>query len=790
MTRSLLGNPHSASLSSQLSSRHIDDTRLRVLRFLNASPDHFDVVFVANATAAIKLVADAFRDNDTGFWYGYHTDSHTSLVGVRELAEHGSHAFKSDGEVEAWISQLGSSSSPGKSALNLFAYPGQSNMTGYRPPLDWCAKIRRAGSCLPRKVYTLYDAAGLLSTSCLDLSDASTAPDFISLSFHKIFGFPDLGALIVQKDAGDVLGKRKFFGGGTVDMVISLHAQWHAKKDSSLHSRLEDGTLPFHSILALSSALAVHSRIYGSLRIVSRHTSFLAAKVYQALDRLRHSNGAAVCMVYKSEFSSYGDPSSQGATIAFNLRNSNGEWVGKSEVEKLASVKNIQMRTGGLCNPGGISHNLGLSAEELRRNFAAGQRCGDDHDLLDGKPTGVVRISFGAMSSLVDVEKFLAFIEEFYVDKTAVSPSPNLPRDSPTRSSLGRYFIETLTVFPIKSCAAFIVPPETLWEVREEGLAWDREWCLVHQGTGVALSQKRYPGMALLRPFIDVEKRLLGVSHNLVGTSMQSIEIALDRQRSDYGQTGLCDGLRSTTSKVCGDKINIQVYDSPRTQLFFTEALGVPCTLGRCPPKSANRVAQPRRPKPGITSRTIQSTSADLRRPEISNALLLSNESPILVVSKSSVNRLNEGIKAGGTIGQAVPADSFRANIVIAQDLPPGKRESPYFEDRWKSLQVGEDESNRLVVLGPCQRCPMVCVDQQTGKKRQEPYATLAKTRRRDGGVWFGIHVCLARDGDKESAMARSRFVKVGDTVTPCLDRESALQRLQRGCLSKASCAE
>ncbi|KLU83578.1 molybdenum cofactor sulfurase [Magnaporthiopsis poae ATCC 64411] len=91
MTTNLYGNPHSANEPAKVSGDMVDEIRDKALRFLGADPEHFDLVFVANATAAIKLVADAFRDLaertwSGSFWYGYHKDSHTSLVGVRELA--------------------------------------------------------------------------------------------------------------------------------------------------------------------------------------------------------------------------------------------------------------------------------------------------------------------------------------------------------------------------------------------------------------------------------------------------------------------------------------------------------------------------------------------------------------------------------------------------------------------------------------------------------------------------------------------------------------------------------
>jgi selenocysteine lyase/cysteine desulfurase len=63
--------------------------------------------------------------------------------------------------------------------------------------------------------YTLLDAAALATTAPLDLSDAATAPDFTAISFYKIFGFPNIGALIVRKASAHVLNNRRYFGGGT-----------------------------------------------------------------------------------------------------------------------------------------------------------------------------------------------------------------------------------------------------------------------------------------------------------------------------------------------------------------------------------------------------------------------------------------------------------------------------------------------------------------------------------------------------------------------------------------------
>lgn len=732
------------SSASQLSTRRVDDIRLRALRFFNADPDEFDLVFVANATAAIKLVAEVLRDSAPhGFWYAYHSDAHTSLVGVRELADRGSRCFGTDGEVDAWISELEVQDNVAvRDMPQLFAYPAQSNMNGRRLP-RWCEDIRRASrSGGNDHVFTLLDAASLVATSPLHLGNASTAPDFTALSFYKVFGFPDLGALIVRKDAGHVFAQRRYFGGGTVDLVSTREIQWHAKKASFIHELLEDGTLPFHSIIALRSAFDTHERLYGSMDNISSHTRFLARRLYDQLSSLTHPNGTRVCQLY----SHYDDPRTQGPIVAFNLRSSDGAWIGKTEVEKLASVKEIQIRSGSLCNPGGTASSLGWTGTDLRRLHASGLRCDDDHDILDDRPTGMLRVSLGAMTSVKDIDTFLGFVDEFYVEKsvdfTALPPSLPLPRLQPGFS------IESISVYPIKSCGAFKVPDGQRWKVRREGLAWDREWCLVHQGTGAALNQKRYPRMALIQPFIDLDHQVLRIS---CPSSQKSLEISLVHEDTNP-VPALCQ-----TAMVCGNRVALQAYSSSKVSTFFSDFLGVPCTLARLSlqPSTSARVSSP-------SLDTMPGSFPQLLPTPAPTPARLSNESPILLISRSSVNRLNDTIKANSTgTKKAIAADVFRSNIVVVENTATNPRasvEQPYIEDTWTELSIGPSQLH-FDVLGSCQRCQMVCIDQVTGVRGDEPLSTLAKTRRFAGKTYFGVHVGLA-DGPADGS-----GVMVGDIV-------------------------
>lgn len=761
MASNLYGNPHSASASSQLSTKRTADIRLQVLKLFKASPDDFDVVFVANATAGIKLVADAFRGCADGFVYGYHKDSHTSIVGVREEAK--ASRCLTDDDVEKWLSH----SQPfikgaHRSSNCLFAFPAQSNMNGRRLPLSWLGKLRNTHCVADQKVYTLLDAASFVSTAQLDLSETDTAPDFTVLSFYKIFGFPDLGALIVRKDSGRILQERKYFGGGTVDIVVCMKEQWHASKGMSRHESLEDGSLPIHSIIALEAAIKTHEKLYQSMEKISKHTSFLARKLYKSLSSLYHANGESVCKMHTTSSAFDGSQHMQGPIVAFNLRNSHGAWVSNAEMENLASIRRIHIRTGGVCNPGGVAASLGLEPWEIRRNFSAGYRCGDDNDIVGGKPTGIIRVSLGAMSTISDVERFVAFIQEFYVD--SIMPSPIPPPTTIDRKNYNLY-VESLTIYPIKSCGGLRISRNMDWEVRKEGLAWDREWCLIHRRTGQALGQKQYPLMALIRPSLDFEAGLLRVRYLGDHPGLGEISVALSADPSYYHPAN------DSRSRVCGDSIAARIYSNQSINEYFTRILGVPCALARFPaggsgPSTRHAKAhmqQYQRPKlgtdldgihlPGTFPTQLESDCETTTTP-----ILLSNESPILMVNKASLQAVNQLIIRTG--GKPASPSVFRANVVVASSNPT-ERQRPYAEDLWSKLRIGGQE---FKMLGSCRRCHMICIDQDTAVKDEEPFLTLANTRRFDGKIFFGSHMChlpsLSRTKEGQCPT-----IRVGDCV-------------------------
>lgn len=179
----------------------------RILHHFNTTADHYSVIFTSGCTASLKLVAEhfVFHDDITARNHGnfvYLDDNHTSVVGMREVLQQGT-AIKcvsatdvtsilKDGQQE---NNNNDCQEGAEGCRNLFAYPAQSNFNGHRYPLSWIPDIQKHGIGYHGNTYILLDAAAYVTTAVLDLSRVQ--PDFVTLSFYKMFGFPTgLGKII------------------------------------------------------------------------------------------------------------------------------------------------------------------------------------------------------------------------------------------------------------------------------------------------------------------------------------------------------------------------------------------------------------------------------------------------------------------------------------------------------------------------------------------------------------------------------------------------------------------
>src|SRR5579862_3237808 len=125
--------------------------------------------------------------------------------------------------------------------------------------------------------------------------------------------------------------------------------------------------------------------------------------------RLEYPNGRPVCKIYSTL--------GHGPIVSFNLYAADGSAIGFIGFEKLSSYRKFALRTGGMCNPGGVKKYCEISDDDMEHLFSIGKRCGDHIDIVNGRNIGAIRISFGACSTVEDVLAFVEFIKEAYMVK-------------------------------------------------------------------------------------------------------------------------------------------------------------------------------------------------------------------------------------------------------------------------------------------------------------------------------------------------------------------------------------
>ncbi|MCC6298700.1 MAG: aminotransferase class V-fold PLP-dependent enzyme [Anaerolineales bacterium] len=395
----VFGNPHSSNPTSLAATQLVEHAREYVLKFFNADPEEYLVVFTANASGALKLVGESYPFAKGRYLLTF--DNHNSVNGIREFA----HARGAQVTyIPVALPDMRADESglrrelarPSKNGHNLFAYPAQSNFSSVQHPLEWIEEAHKHGWDV------LLDAAAFVPTSKLDLSKVK--PDFVPVSFYKMFGYPTgLGALIARKSA---LGKlhRPWFAGGTIT-VASVQGDKFYMADGS--SAFEDGTIDYLNIPAIEIGLK-HIESIG-YDVIHERVHCLTGWLLQNLTALKHSNGMNLVRVYGPT-----STEGRGGAITVNFYDQDENTLDHRFIEEQANKSNISLRTGCFCNPGAGEVALEISRVELDVCFASPGHedrltIDDFRTCIDGKSTGAVRISVGMVTNYKDVQSFVSF---------------------------------------------------------------------------------------------------------------------------------------------------------------------------------------------------------------------------------------------------------------------------------------------------------------------------------------------------------------------------------------------
>jgi len=396
LARSVFGNPHSEHGASRASTRAIETARRRVLAFFDAGHD-YEVVFTANATAAIKLVAESYPFGSGGD-LALSADNHNSVNGIREYARRRAAnvtylPLRDDLRLHHPEARLSEAGVPG-----LFAFPAQSNFSGVQHPLSLVRRAQELGW------HVLLDAAAYVPAHALSLR--SCPADFVVVSFYKMFGYPmGVGALMARRDALAIL-RRPWFAGGTVQYASVQLGQHRLRPD---RDGFEDGTANVLDIAALGAGFdLLHRAGAGGL---TAHVHELTRDLVARLSALRHSNEQAVVRIYGPQD---GD---RGGTVAFNVLDRFGVPIPYQLVETRADGAGVHIRGGCFCNPGAAEAAFRLDAsrmatclERLGGDFSIPrlQRC-----LGPATAAGAVRASVGLATTCDDSTRLVDVVASF-----------------------------------------------------------------------------------------------------------------------------------------------------------------------------------------------------------------------------------------------------------------------------------------------------------------------------------------------------------------------------------------
>ncbi len=242
--------------------------------------------------------------------------------------------------------------------------------------------------------------------------------------------------------------------------------------------------------------------------------------------------------------------------------------------------------------------------------------------------------------------------------------------------------------YPIKGARGVEV---TTARVTPLGLEHDRRFMFVDE-RGVFVSQREHPALARMAAVVLAERLAVSVE-------------------------GLGEACVSLTPE--GPELEVEVWRDRVTavhargpvEALASELVGETVRLAYFPPDGRRQV--------------------DLKYAAPGDRTAFADGFPLLIVNAESAREVSR------EVGRDVPIQRFRPSLVL-EGAPA------WDEDTWRELELG---GRRVRLPKPCARCSVTTVDHLTGEREREPLATLARLRKVDGKVLFGVNALVDGPG-------------------------------------------
>lgn len=697
--------------------------------FLGDSADAYHVIFTAGATAALHLLAHRLPWTPADLFVA-HPHVHNAVLGIRNPARAAGAAFRSVSthEMPAAVRAGVAPNHAPPPAFALLAYPAQCNLTGATYPFEWARSAKEQGlfSYPPERVITLVDTAKLAASAPLILDDHAEYLDALVFSLYKLSAtFTGLGALLVRKHSllesllMSTAHVSYFAGGLSVDAVSPFSSSLF-EPPRDLVRQLELGTPNMQAIYHLPAHLRYFSPPGKIMPAIRDHANALAALFVNLITTAFSSR---LVQIHRDHF--LPEDQRAGTIVAFTLYREEGHPqtcrpIGHNEVGTILKLNNVYARAGCMCNTGACCSVLGLSDADVARNFARGHRCGDDMDLVDGKPTGVVRVSFGWGSRAADVHAICRILRN-HVSCYVYRPIAH----SVSQGDVTCLFtVKSLYVYPVKSCAGTRV--EEIVFDQAGGPVGDRCFAIEDTSTRALLSMRTCPVLAnLTASFCSDGTRLLldFNGENVLPGMCRRKEINLDHD-------GFQPQAKSVSATAAGDgQFSLRRLESARR-----------------PAIGESEIAQWLSTLTGRQVRLVRLTSP------CSDATACDTGNDVLIVSEEEMIELQ---LASGITELEIVSEALRPNIVLSSASKSGSKKPPQHPPMnvFKSLNAG---GLRFDAKRSCTRCTVVnIIAAARGVNSQgEPMRSIAaiNRRRHQKGLVFGLIARAVLDSKQRSS--------------------------------------
>jgi uncharacterized protein YcbX len=244
--------------------------------------------------------------------------------------------------------------------------------------------------------------------------------------------------------------------------------------------------------------------------------------------------------------------------------------------------------------------------------------------------------------------------------------------------------LSEIFIYPIKSLGGISLQSSV---VEARGLKYDRRFLLVDENAEF-ITQRDFPQMALLKlSFAENGFKVLN--------SKNSSEIYIPFESASK---------EIVKVKIWRDFCSAVVVNKD-IDLWFSNAINKKCSLVYMP-DNEKRIVE----KKYINEEHIVS---------------FADAYPFLIIGQASLDDLNCKLEI------PIPINRFRPNFVFMGG-------NPYEEDGWENFKIGNAE---FKAVKPCARCVITTTDQENAVRNVEPLKTLAKYRKMNNGVMFGMNL-------------------------------------------------